>query len=169
MAGVRKLHQGDPPETKWRSSKRRWTTGIGVNSAVKRWNPKWASHIAAPSGTKVMANRQAIARKLPLRTPNCRLANAHPATETIGNSPSTKQKKMSRMAGREMRPSVNREKLSAFSTGSVIEAAFKNAPNTSSNTKAARSVLSANLPIDDRKWSRNRVRPGATAMIPTLS
>src|SRR5260370_37238563 len=125
--------------------------------------------MAAPSGAKVIANRQAIVRKPLLRAAHFRLGHAHPATETSGNNPSTNAKKMSRIAGREIRPNVNREKLNALSTGRVIEAALRNAPKTSTSTRAAKSVLSANLPIDERKWSRLKVRPGATAMIPILS
>ena len=107
--------------------------------------------MAAPSGAKVIANRQAIVRKLLLRAAHFRLAHAHPATETSGNNPSINAKKMSRITGREIRPNVNREKLNALSTGRVIEAALTNAPKTSTSTRAAKSVLSANLPIDERK------------------
>src|SRR5260221_11684078 len=105
--------------------------------------------MAAPSGAKVIANRQAIVRKLLLRAAHFRLAHAHPATESSGNNPTTNAKKISRIAGREMRPHVTPAKLKAFSTGRVIAARLTNAPKTSTRTMAAQSVLSANLPIDE--------------------
>src|SRR5246127_3861035 len=98
-----------------------------------------------------MAKRHDIARTLPVIEPNQRLTSAQPVTATSGSSPSATEKKRRRMAGREIRSRVSREKLNAFSTGNVIEAALTNAPKTRTSTRAAKSVLSANRPIEERK------------------